>query len=282
MLQRLREFTRRRLDPDQRLGLRLTLGFLGVGVVAVPFLLLWLLIEDHWAPLRHLDRSIATSLNTAIYQHQPAIDVLKAISLVFGPTTFRIAGVVVAVLLAVRRHVRLAAFVIVGILGGSLLDGAVKLLAGRHRPVLAHPVAHSPGLSFPSGHALGSLVGVGVLLLVFWPVMRRPVRRAAVASSVLVVLAVGFSRVALGVHYVSDVVGGWALGAAWLLVVAAAFAVWRRGTGQPVDPAHGIEPGAVPDLINDDDVGTQRASCRNCPPSSGHPGDGEGQCVVFG
>lgn len=242
---------RRRLDPDQRLGLRLTLGFVGVFVFVVPFLLLLLLVEDRWAPLRHLDHGAAADLNNAVYGHPAVIDALKAVSLVFGPTTFRIIGVALTIFLLVRRRVRLALFTAVAILGGSLLDGAAKLLSGRHRPVLAHPVTTAPGLSFPSGHALGSLVGVVVVILVFLPVMSRTWRRVSWVAGAVVVVAVGFSRIALGVHWVSDVLGGWLLAAAWLFVTTAAFATWRRQTGRRVQLSHGLEPEAAKDLSVD-------------------------------
>jgi membrane-associated phospholipid phosphatase len=245
---RIEQLVRRRLDPDQRLGLRLTLGFLGVLVIALPFLLLWLLIEDNWSPLHRVDRGAASHLNNAVYDHPVVVDVLKAISFGFGPNTFRVVGVLVMAYLLFRRHIRLAAFVAVGIFGGALIDGIAKTLAGRHRPVLAHPITHAPGQSFPSGHAMGSLVGAGVLLLVFLPLLGRTARRVALVFAVLVVAAVGFSRVALGVHYVSDVIGGWVLGAAWLLVTTAAFAIWRRETGKPVHLEQGLEPESAPDL----------------------------------
>lgn len=243
-----RDTLRRRLDPEARLGLRLTLSLLAVGLVVVPFLLLVLLIEDNWSPLRHLDRGAARALNNAVWNHPAVVDVLKAVSTVFGPTTFRIVALLLAMALMARRRYRLALFVVAAVGGGSLLDGAAKLATGRHRPVLDHPVAHAPGLSFPSGHALGSLVGVGALLLVLMPAMHRRARVAATLGGAVIVLAVGFSRVALGVHYASDVIGGWTLGAAWLLMVTAAFTTWRRETGRPVDISRGIEPEAAPDL----------------------------------
>jgi undecaprenyl-diphosphatase len=239
---------RRRFNPDERLGLRLTLGLLGVGVFVVPFLLLWLLVEDSWRPLADLDRDAARALNNAVWGHPDVVNALKAISIVFHPDVFRLVAIAVAAWLLVRRHVRLAAFVLVAVLGGSALDGAAKMLAHRHRPLLDHPVAAAPGYSFPSGHALGSLVGVAVLMLVFLPMLPRRARPAVWFAGVAVVVAVGFSRIALGVHFVSDVVGGWVLGGAWMLVCTAAFAIWRRETGRRVDISEGLEPEVASDV----------------------------------
>jgi hypothetical protein len=82
-----------------------------------------------------------------------------------------------------------------------------------------------------------------VLLLVFLPVLRGLARPAAVGVAMLIVAAIGFSRVALGVHFVSDVLAGYVLGAAWVASMVALFNFWRRESGQPaVDPVRGLEP----------------------------------------
>ena len=244
----LRRTLRRRFSSDERLGLRLTLGLVGVLVFVVPFLLLWLLVEDSWHPLAQLDHDAARALNNAVWRHPNEVNALKAISLVFNPNVFRLVALGVAVWLLLRRRKRLAAFVLVAVAGGSALDGLAKTLAHRHRPLLDHPVAAAAGYSFPSGHAFGSLVGVGVLMLVFLPMVPRRARVGVWVAAVAIVLAVGFSRIALGVHFVSDVVGGWVLGGAWLLVCIAAFAIWRRETGRPVDLSEGLEPEGASDL----------------------------------
>jgi membrane-associated phospholipid phosphatase len=109
--------------------------------------------------------------------------------------------------------------------------------------MLSDPVAHAGGNSFPSGHAQAAVVCYGVLLLVFMPALSRAWRRVAVTVAVLMVLGIGFSRVALGVHYVSDVVAGYVLGAAWLVAMTATFSAWRRELGRPpVHPSQGLEP----------------------------------------
>src|SRR5450631_2363404 len=122
---------------------------------------------------------------------------------------------------------RLALFAVVTAGGSSLLNMVVKSAVHRVRPVLAHPLAQEVGWSFPSAHAQGAMVGYAVLLLVALPILHGPWRTAALAFAAFMVLAIGFSRVALGVHYVSDVVGGLVLGAAWVAVMAAAHAARR-------------------------------------------------------
>jgi membrane-associated phospholipid phosphatase len=90
--------------------------------------------------------------------------------------------------------------------------------------------------SFPSGHALGSIVGVGALLLAGLPWLSRAWRRPTIAVGIAIVLLVGYARVGLGVHYVSDVVGGWILGAAWLAAMTAGFKAWQHDLRKPDRP----------------------------------------------
>jgi undecaprenyl-diphosphatase len=112
-------------------------------------------------------------------------------------------------------------------------------MVGRLRPVVAHAIAHGNGNSLPSGHALGSIVCYGALFLVFLPAARGTWRRVLTVVIVTLISAIGISRLLLGVHYLSDVLGAWALGVTWLGVTAFAFELSRQVTGQPVtDPGN--------------------------------------------
>lgn len=107
--------------------------------------------------------------------------------------------------------------------GAAVLSNGIKALVDRVRPVVDEPLARAHDPSFPSGHALGSTVTYGVLLLVFLPVVPRRFRGWTVGAVAVLVVAVGLTRVALGVHFPSDVLGGWSLGLVWLAVTASAF-----------------------------------------------------------
>ena len=90
-----------------------------------------------------------------------------------------------------------------------------------------------------------------MLLLVFLPILHRVWRRVAVTFALLMVLAIGFSRIALGVHFLSDVVGGYVLGAAWVAAMAAVFNAMRVDRGlRPVDLREGLEPEQEPHLAS--------------------------------
>ncbi len=131
-------------------------------------------------------------------------------------------GVVVALLLLGR--VRTAVIYGIALAGASLWTHVVKVSIGRLRPPEGALVP-APGFSFPSGHALNSTVTYGLIALLVWrsdlPTWVR--RLTAIALAVLVIL-IGLSRIALGVHYPSDVVGGWLGG----LAIVAAVAVLTR------------------------------------------------------
>jgi undecaprenyl-diphosphatase len=104
-------------------------------------------------------------------------------------------------------------------------------------------VVVASGKSFPSGHAQAAIVGCGILLAVFMPVISRRVRPWAVGVAVLMVLLIGYSRIALGVHYFSDVIGGYLVGLVWLLGLGTAFRMWRKEAGKPAGSVkEGLEP----------------------------------------
>jgi len=205
---------------------------LALVLVTVPFAVTLELVEDRWPPLLMVDRGARDSLNSYALTHAGFVEAMRLISTAgSAPVWTGVLAVIVGWLLW-RRLPRLALFVVVTIAGSAMLNGAVKSAVHRLRPVVDTPVAQAQGLSFPSGHAQSAMVGYAVLLIVFLPMLHGAWRKTAVAGAAVAVLAIGFSRLALGVHYLSDVVGGFAFGAAWVIVMAAAFNVLtidRRG-----------------------------------------------------
>ncbi|MDQ1668957.1 MAG: hypothetical protein QOE40_1018 [Actinomycetota bacterium] len=218
-------------------------------LVAVPFALLLFLVQDKWRPLARADSGARDDLHSYAVGHGQFVTAMNTLStLGSAPVYIAVFAVVVGWLLW-RRLPRLALFVVVTVAGSSLLNQVVKVAVDRSRPVLPDPVAHANGMSFPSGHAQSAVVAYSVLLLVFLPVLRGTWRPTAVAVAVLMVLGIGFSRVALGVHYVSDVLAGYVLGGAWVLAMAAAFNAWRVERGKPkASLDEGLEPEAAPRL----------------------------------
>jgi undecaprenyl-diphosphatase len=199
---------------------------LGAGAFAV---LLTLVTSE--SPVLAVDRGVAARLNEAVTGQPLLVAVLDLVTGLGGGPTSALILTTLTVGLLIRRRPRLAIYVAVTGVGAAVLSPAVKMLIGRLRPAVETPVAFVGGASFPSGHALGSIVTYGVLLLVLVPVLRPRWRRPVIVAVTLLVVAIGFTRLALGVHFLTDVLAGWLLGLGWLAVTTVAFRAWRCGAG---------------------------------------------------
>ncbi|MFD8207071.1 phosphatase PAP2 family protein [Streptomyces sp. NPDC059695] len=233
--------------PDTRFGARLALGTALTALAAVPFSLALVLVEAHWAPLYRFDQDVAERLHRSALGSPVRVGLLEFLTHVaWGPLTMRLLVAGVVVWLLRRRAYRLAAWAAVTATAGGLVGLLVKNVVERARPHLPDPVAHAPGYSFPSGHAMTATTSCAVLLLVLLPLVPRAWRPLPWVLAAVAVLGVGYTRVALGVHWVSDVVGGWLLGLAVVTATTLAFEAWRGDTGRPLTtPAEGLEPEIV-------------------------------------
>ena len=236
MSQKLRRAIHRHLSAaDERFGLRLGAGLAGTLAAAVTFALLLLLVRTGWGPLRSLDTAAADALNRIDADRPELVRTAEVVSDVFDPNVFRVALTVIAVVYVIHGERHHATWLVVTVFGGAALGFALKEIVGRARPVLPDPVSAAPGLSFPSGHALGASIGCCLLLLITLRFLSPRGRVAAVIAAALIVGAVALARVVLGVHFVSDVLAGITLGIGWVAVTTSAYVAWRRETGQPVE-----------------------------------------------
>jgi undecaprenyl-diphosphatase len=237
------------LRPYEHFARRSLTGLVVLIAGATGFGLLLLLVRDGWPPLVSFDRNAVDTLNHAVAGDRVAVTVLTAVTSLGGRTILVWLVTVSTAIMLIRRQYRLTAYLVVTGLGALALDPAIKALVARLRPLVPSPVATAPGYSFPSGHVLDATVFYGVMLLVFLPIIPRRLRKLAMGLAIALVVAIGFSRVAIGVHYPSDVIGGWLLGVAWLAITAHAFGHWRTEAGQP--PRHlseGLAPEAAAQL----------------------------------
>ncbi|MFC0503908.1 phosphatase PAP2 family protein [Micromonospora costi] len=221
-------WTRRRLDRDHALGLRLTVAAVAAFLVLVPFALLAVLVLGAWPPLHRLDAAVTGALHGYALDHPGWVRFMTVWTDVFAPMPLRAAALVLVIWLVRRGARRMALWVAVTMLAGGLLGPLLKLLVGRDRPDLLDPVARAAGYAFPSGHALNATLAAGVVLVVFLPSVRGGGRRAALwAGALLLAALTGLSRVALGVHWTSDVIGGVLLGTAVVAATTAVLPTWR-------------------------------------------------------
>jgi membrane protein DedA with SNARE-associated domain/membrane-associated phospholipid phosphatase len=224
-------FIARRFAATEYLGLHLTVG-LGLSLGA-----LWLfggIAEDiiHHDPLTQFDLTIAD----AFHRHATptGVAIAKGVSLLGSPGFIAVWGLAVVGLLLVRRQYLLLGGWLAAVAGGGLLDVALKRVFHRTRPTWDVPLLTARGWSFPSGHAMGSLVAYGMLAyLLVREVHGRRRRLAVIAGAAVLVLLIGLSRMYLGVHYFSDVIGGYAAGVVWLAACISGLEVVRR---RPRDP----------------------------------------------
>jgi undecaprenyl-diphosphatase len=207
-------FLRARFSPEGYLGLHLTIGLLVI--IATGW---WFadIAEDmsRNAATRLLDDNItswfhahATTLQTEIWR----------VFTFFGSVIFLTsASAVVALVLAVRRSFYRLLALTLAVGGGAFLNIVLKHLFHRHRPVLENPLVTLSSYGFPSGHTMGSTIFYGVLALVIAYSIRSWARRVWVGlAAALIVALIGISRIYLGAHYFTDVIGAIAIGLAWL------------------------------------------------------------------
>jgi undecaprenyl-diphosphatase len=137
--------------------------------------------------------------------------------------------------LALRRDWFRAIALTLAVVGGTLLNDLLKALFHRGRPETAIEFIKYQSWSFPSGHAMNSLIGFGFVAYLFLEhTTDRRARVAIIAATLVLVGLVGFSRLYLGVHYLSDVIAGYLAGAVWLLVCIAALRfAERQRAGRP-------------------------------------------------
>jgi membrane-associated phospholipid phosphatase len=211
--------------PETEVAARGSAGVLAAGAVSLAGVLGLLLAEGRWEPLERLDTGVAGSLHRTVLGHPDAVRVLRFVETALQPHTFRVLIALAAGLLWVSGRRRLAVWSAVVATLGGLLGLLLKTAVARLRPVLPDPVAVAGGYSFPSGHALNSALCCGILLVVLTEGSRW--LRPAMLAAAVVVLGIGFDRVALGVHFVSDVVAGWFVAGAVVFGGLLAVGPWR-------------------------------------------------------
>jgi membrane-associated phospholipid phosphatase len=221
-------FVGRRFAPGEAAGLTLTVGAAVVLALGVGFeQMLDSVLESDGVTT--IDRPVLHFLAT---HRQPwSTTVAQVITDIGSPLGVALTGLLVGLVLAVLRRSWLP--LLIAVLGGAgiaVINTAVKRLVSRSRPPQLTAVLGEHGFSFPSGHTTGT-TAVWLLLawmIGHWVIGRRAGRVMVWTGALLMIAAVGLTRIYLGVHFLSDVLAGWALGAAWAVTVALVATVWEH------------------------------------------------------
>ncbi|WP_435769512.1 phosphatase PAP2 family protein [Nocardioides sp. SYSU DS0651] len=210
-----------------RFGARSVAGWLAVVMAVLPVLVLWLLIRDSDSGVVRLDQSVVADLNEAVHDSDRAIRLLETVTDLAGTWVSVLVFTATTLFLALRRRLRPALFVAATAIGLAVLIPVSKAIVGRVRPVVENPVTETPvNDSFPSGHAMTAVVLWGTIAVLTAPALGRRGRALLGLGWLALVGLIGFTRLALGVHFLSDVLAGWALGLAWLAAMVVAFGAW--------------------------------------------------------
>jgi undecaprenyl-diphosphatase len=143
------------------------------------------------------------------------------------PSLLIMLGLVIVWRLYMLGRYRAATILAISAIGGEVCDQALKYSFARHRPnVFFGPQAM--GYSFPSGHSVEACCFYGVLAAILTVRARMPRKIAIWTAASLLTLAIGISRIYLGVHYPSDVAGGYAVAVVWVALLRTGYLVWLR------------------------------------------------------
>jgi membrane-associated phospholipid phosphatase len=207
-----------RLDPRAYLTLHIVVGLAVCLLTAWIFAVLLDSVREHDVLVTR-DQAVANWFHGNGTAFGDRIFVI--ISAMGSPVTMAVLfGAAVLYLWRAKQRTLLVAWVL-SYVGGTLLDGVIKDIVRRPRPEFAAKFLHYSSWSFPSGHSMGSLIGFAMLAYTIIRVGRiesMPARVGIWAGAIVMITLVGYSRIYLGVHYLSDVAAGYTLGVLWLAV----------------------------------------------------------------
>ena len=154
--------------------------------------------------------------------HGPSwmLDAMRDITALGGVTVLSMVSALAIAFLLTRGRVKQASYTMLATGGGALMGKLLKTLFARERPEVVPHLVEVTSLSFPSGHSMNSaIIYLTLAVMISRSFDERRARIFTIGTAALLVLAIGFSRLYLGVHYPTDVLGGWTVGASWALAM---------------------------------------------------------------
>ncbi|MBZ6527859.1 phosphatase PAP2 family protein [Aerococcaceae bacterium DSM 111021] len=190
----------------------------------IPFLIIIVIITFNMNTIQHIDNRVTLSI---ISWRTPQLSsFFSAVTILANPTSV-VATVLILTIIAyvLTKRFHLPLWIILTNSIGSLgLNPLVKNIIQRSRPDEELRLVQEASYSFPSGHAFASMVAFGcVILLLLLFLKPSAFRGVLIVLSFVTILLIGFSRIFLGVHYLSDVVAGFSLGLFWLFISLSIF-----------------------------------------------------------
>ena len=185
-------------------------------ILSIPFLIVAFANFFQWTWLNKIDTAIGQAIIqyrgqglTTFFRHLTKMGNVGFSAMLIGII------VIVLFLMLNDKHISIW-YLLTTAIGAGALNQIVKYLFQKDRPTVEHLIDQG-GYSFPSGHAMGSIIIYGALLyIVFKLINNQVIKTLALVATMILVGLIGLSRVYLGVHFPSDIIGGYALGAAWL------------------------------------------------------------------
>jgi membrane-associated phospholipid phosphatase len=228
-------FMKRRVTADEKFGLGLTFGLAVTGLLAYIFFGVAQDLIGH-NPLIQSDLRVVHIIQ--IFR-TPGLNRFMLFMTDIGDWQMVAAGLVaIGALFVLQRRIHSLYILAFSVAGGEALVWTLKHLFSRQRPPLVDALTTESGYSFPSGHGFVAFSFYGLAAYFIWRSLRsRWLKAASIVGGLAVVLTIGISRIYLGVHWASDVLASWALGAAWLAALITSLEIRERFNHHP---DHGI------------------------------------------
>ena len=219
-------FLRKRLSPEGYLGLQLTVG------LAFSAICVWIfgkladgVIEQE--TIYTIDQWV---LEHVLYFRTPSLTTIMIVITHLGEwITVTIASFLIVVFLLFKRQFGSLIGYIIAVAGGGILDFILKQAIQRTRPISETTLIEVGGFSFPSGHAMLSMVFYGMISYFLIRYVRQWKYRILIAVSVgFLIFLIGFTRIYLQVHYLSDILAGYIGGLFWLTICVTGLEIYRK------------------------------------------------------